>query len=239
MKIKYVFSLVIASVLGIGFSGCSVKAPLVKYDLDRKPSYETIRNPSLNTISTVEIGTNIYSKSYLFTDNTYQVTLLESAFGKSQYAMINYDVTSNPTLTSKLLTWNKPYINTMCGIGSVWQVCLTDEGNTGSFTHVGNYIYGAFSKLDKPAKYEIKPSPPIPRNDSFKYEALYQGKIGNKIKISFREFKNDMARPAFTQDIDYELEKDNNTIIGFKGLRVEVIKATNMDITYKVTKDYN
>jgi hypothetical protein len=48
-----------------------------------------------------------------------------------------------------------------------------------------------------------------------------------------------MARPSFTQDIDYELNKDGSTIIGFKGLRIEVIKATNIDITYKVVKDYN
>ncbi|MGZ8545817.1 MAG: hypothetical protein ACXWVU_00350 [Sulfuricurvum sp.] len=75
--------------------------------------------------------------------------------------------------------------------------------------------------------------------NSFKYEALYQGRIDNKIKISFREFKDDMARPAFTQDIDYELNKNGDTIVGFKGLRIKVIKATNMDITYSVIQDYN
>ena len=75
--------------------------------------------------------------------------------------------------------------------------------------------------------------------DSFKYEALYQGKIGNKIKISFREFIDDMVRPSFTQDIDYELEKDGTAIIGFKGLRIQVLQATNLNITYKVIKDYN
>lgn len=47
-----------------------------------------------------------------------------------------------------------------------------------------------------------------------------------------------MLRPAFTQDIEYELNKNNTTIIGFKGLRIEVIKATNLDITYKIIQDY-
>ncbi|MGZ5207947.1 MAG: hypothetical protein ACXWB0_02925 [Sulfuricurvum sp.] len=76
--------------------------------------------------------------------------------------------------------------------------------------------------------------------DSFKYEALYQGRIDNKIKISFREFKDDMARPAFTQDIDYELDnKNGEAIVGFKGLRIKILKATNMDITYSVIQDYN
>lgn len=74
---------------------------------------------------------------------------------------------------------------------------------------------------------------------TFKYQALYQGKVENKIKISFREFKDDMARPAFTQDIEYELEGNKPTIIGFKGLRIEVKKLTNLNITYSVIKDYN
>jgi len=47
-----------------------------------------------------------------------------------------------------------------------------------------------------------------------------------------------MSRPSFTQDIDYELNKNGNTIIGFKGLRIEILKATNIDITYRVIQDY-
>lgn len=73
---------------------------------------------------------------------------------------------------------------------------------------------------------------------SFKYDSLYQGKIGNKIKISFREFKDNRARPAFTQNVDYELNKSEPTIIGFKGLRIEVVEATNMSIKYNVIHDY-
>ena len=48
-----------------------------------------------------------------------------------------------------------------------------------------------------------------------------------------------MIRPAFEQIIDYELAQEGTTTIGFKGLRIEVLKATNMDITYKVLKDYD
>jgi hypothetical protein len=63
--------------------------------------------------------------------------------------------------------------------------------------------------------------------------------IDNKIKISFREFKNDIARPAFTQDIEYQLDENGKANVGFKGLRIEILKATNYDIEYKVVKDYN
>ena len=111
--------------------------------------------------------------------------------------------------------------------------------NENSFTHAVYSYKDIKYPLTNIAKYEIKPTPPTFNQDSFKYQALYQGKTDNKIKISFREFKDNMARPAFTQDIEYELDSKGTTTIGFKGLRIEVLKATNYDITYKVIKDYN
>jgi hypothetical protein len=139
-----------------------------------------------------------------------------------------------------LKKWSKigqDNINTMCFPSS--SICLSDPQNTGYFSHFGIGAQVGSNKLEQPVKYRITPSEPVIKEDSFKYTALYQGKTKNSIKISFREFNNDMARPAFTQDIDYELNADGSTTIGFKGLRIEVIKATNMELTYKVIKDYN
>lgn len=114
-----------------------------------------------------------------------------------------------------------------------------DKTNVFTYDVIPSGDNGTIDMLTQPLEYKIVPTPPMYDVDSFKYEALYQGKIDNKIKISFREFKDNTARPAFTQDIDYELNKSGDTIIGFKGLRIKVIKATNMDITYSVIHDYN
>jgi len=236
--VKRIISSAILIALSVGFNGCTIKYPTVKHDDTNQPINKIIHHPLLNVINNVDIGSNLYSKSYLFYDDTFNITLLESINEKS----VNYNVNKKPKLTTILYTWNEPYGNTMCTIRAKldkdWKVCLTDKNNTGSFTHIGNYMYGNYYKLNQPSKYKITPSDPIFNNESFKYVALYQGKIGNKIRISFREFINNMARPAFTQDIEYELEKDGITIIGFKGLRIEIIKVTNMNITYKVIKDY-
>jgi len=195
--------------------------------------------PKLNDISTVEIGENIYSKSYLFYGNTSLVTLLSLAVGQGFGWSVDTTNFKKP-VQGTLKKWAKigqDNINTMCFPSS--SLCLSDPQNTGSFTHFGIGAQVGSTTLDKPARYRITSSEPVIREDSFKYTALYQGKTQNSIKISFREFKNDMARPAFTQDIDYELNADGGATIGFKGLRIEVIKATNMDLTYKVIKDYN
>jgi len=70
-----------------------------------------------------------------------------------------------------------------------------------------------------------------------KQEFIYSGKIGNSIKFIYREFIDNLARPSFTQDIQYDL--DESSIVGFKGLKIEVISATNSLIKYKIISPFN
>jgi hypothetical protein len=235
-KWKIVFIVTISFV----FSGCGgLKYPTTFYDPSMTPKAEIVRNPELGVISRVEVGENLYTKSYLFYSNTKQVTLLEPAIGNGFGAYVD-TTKSQKTLVGELKKWDtigQTDINTFC-IEDTF-VCLTDMNNSGYFTHFGAYAQVGSNKLNKPAKYIINSMPPSLKEDSFKYEALYQGRIDNKIKISFREFKNDIARPAFTQDIEYQLDENGKANVGFKGLRIEILKATNYDIEYKVVKDYN
>lgn len=73
---------------------------------------------------------------------------------------------------------------------------------------------------------------PVPQKDYFKQEFIYNGRVGNALKFTYREFVDDLARPAFTQELQYDLSESN--IIGFRGLRIEVINASNTKIEYKV-----
>lgn len=66
---------------------------------------------------------------------------------------------------------------------------------------------------------------------------LYSGKIGNRITLGYREFKDEIARPAFSNDVAYDLTE--STVLGYKGARLEVINATNTEITYKVIAGFN
>ena len=71
----------------------------------------------------------------------------------------------------------------------------------------------------------------------YKQEFIFNGKVGSSLKFIYREYINDMARPAFNQDLQYDLNESN--VIGFKGLRIEVIKATNTNIEYKILSSFN
>jgi len=56
------------------------------------------------------------------------------------------------------------------------------------------------------------------------------------VKVSYREFKGGLARPAFTQDVSYQMDPDGTTTIAFRGLRIKVLKATRESITYVVNQ---
>ena len=78
---------------------------------------------------------------------------------------------------------------------------------------------------------------PVTGKEYFKQEFIYNGKIGNGLKFIYREFVDDTARPAFTQDLQYDLTESD--IIGFKGLRIKIINATNTKIEYVVLNNFN
>jgi hypothetical protein len=64
----------------------------------------------------------------------------------------------------------------------------------------------------------------------FKQELLYNGRAGNTIKLSYREYRYDIARAAFTQDLIYDLTESK--IIGFRDMQIEILNATNTDINF-------
>jgi hypothetical protein len=71
--------------------------------------------------------------------------------------------------------------------------------------------------------------------DFVRKELLYSGKSANTIKVSYREFRGGFAAPAFSQNLEYDLNESKT--INFQKFTLEVLSATNQAITYKVVKD--
>ncbi len=70
---------------------------------------------------------------------------------------------------------------------------------------------------------------------SFKAELIYSGITKNTIHITYREFINDLARPAFYQELRYDLSESN--LITFRSLRINVLEADNAGIKFQVMDD--
>lgn len=78
---------------------------------------------------------------------------------------------------------------------------------------------------------------PVLSANSFQQTLIYSGRIGNKINVGYREFSNSLARPAFNNNVEYDL--GNSKTIGYKGAKIEIIEATNEFIKYQVITNFN
>ena len=97
----------------------------------------------------------------------------------------------------------------------------------------GYWNGGSVTYFDKP-KNDIIEKMDMPQKDSFLQELIYNGRSKDAIKVSYREFKDDFARPAFQQDLSYDLSDSKE--IGFRGAIIEVVEATNTYIKFVVKK---
>ena len=71
---------------------------------------------------------------------------------------------------------------------------------------------------------------------SYVQEVIYNGRIDDNLKFIYREYSGDMIRPAFTQDVQYDLSSSD--IIGFKSLRLRILSATNTNIRYELISNF-
>jgi hypothetical protein len=78
---------------------------------------------------------------------------------------------------------------------------------------------------------------PIESVDSFQQALIYSGRVGNRVRIGYREFSTSLARPAFNNEAEYDLN-DSKTI-GYKNARLEILDATNESIRYRVLSNFN
>lgn len=73
---------------------------------------------------------------------------------------------------------------------------------------------------------------------NLKQQLIYNGRVGDYVKFLYRELsEGKYLRPPFTQEIQYDLNEGKT--IGFRGARLEIIEATNREITYIVRRHFN
>lgn len=112
--------------------------------------------------------------------------------------------------------------------------CFVDKNGDGSFDQVkvASEVNWWGADLKPPAKYQVGEIV-IPKLDAMKRELLYQGYSKGVLKLSYREYVNDMARPAFFQDVTYDVDTFP-TEVSFKAARLKLLKAGNNGIEYIV-----
>jgi hypothetical protein len=83
-----------------------------------------------------------------------------------------------------------------------WDDCLIDKNEDGFFELVSFNEVGGSKPVNPPVAYRREL---VPVNGagghSFRQTLTYLGKSGTEVRVSYREYADDMARPAFTEDL--------------------------------------
>ena len=74
------------------------------------------------------------------------------------------------------------------------------------------------------------------KENSFQQTIEYAGKSGNILKFVYSEFTKGLARDAFNREFQVDLSEGN--VLAFKGALIEIESATNINIRYKVIRNF-
>ena len=107
-------------------------------------------------------------------------------------------------------------------------ILLIDNDGDGMFDE-GYHSAGGKKKLKNPIIVEWEQSS---RSKGYKRELIYQGRDGDNLKLFFREFADDFRRPAYDQEVQYDLSK--SSFVQFKGLTISVEEANNEYLIYTI-----
>lgn len=70
---------------------------------------------------------------------------------------------------------------------------------------------------------------------AFRAQLIYSGVDGNTLNAVYREFAGDLIRPAFTQELQYDLSASSE--IGYRSVRIDVVEASNATVRFRVLDD--
>jgi len=118
--------------------------------------------------------------------------------------------------------------------------CLVDVDRDGTFDQAMFATREKYFPLAAKVPYSMTESENVTESKgAFRADFIYQGYARGVLRFSYREFRDGLARPAFTQELTYEAETDGTATIGFKGMRIKVLKATNQNVTYVIERGMN
>lgn len=213
-------------------SGCAAGTivPLTRYNTGKKPP--------LNQISEANVGDPIYAEfDYIESSG---VRLTEGYNASYSIGTISIPpggflhglrIGDEIQYCSKEKTYNDPVF------GPMEVVCFSGAEN------------GTFTKLRHSTVFFVPwrtPEAPVPFKKASiskdakgkKTELLYEGLSGDTIRVVYREYIDNFARPAFFQEVTYNLNKEGPTELRFKGVKMRILKADNNGIQYVIKNGF-
>ncbi|TPE64468.1 hypothetical protein FJQ54_01440 [Sandaracinobacter neustonicus] len=114
--------------------------------------------------------------------------------------------------------------------------CLIDRTPVNHiFTEKASGLGTGKIQLAKPVPYEVGHYVDTPGDKgTFRQQLSFLGVSGSTLRFSYREFVNDMARPAFTDEVTFTLSGTFPETITYKDVVIDVLGISNAGLRYVV-----
>jgi hypothetical protein len=196
-------------------AGCAISLP--------PGELETITTPAVGALATREVGES----------------LLEYKVGRT-YAGIHFPYPQILPYVGTTFTvsgdWAASSREEIVYCGTAKQMIVAINIGGGPVDLPPRQICVSRATLDKAGTKYTRGKVVLADGTSFKQELVYQGRSGSTVRVAYREFSGDLIRPAFAQDLSFDMAQGK--VIGFRGVRVEVEKADNTSISYRVLNSF-
>ena len=133
----------------------------------------------------------------------------------------SYRINPTDVLRTARLATRRPIVGLRTADSRPGQLCLRFQDVANSLCAEANFQRAAVT---------------VPNREAFHMELLYSGRHGTKLKVDYREFGGDHARPAFYNSVEYDMSRSR--LIGYKGARIEVVSFSNESIQYRVLNSF-
>lgn len=226
-------------------AGCVTVESLNKIE----PVYSRFYDPELNTSAYVDVGSSLYSSgvkySYKEGIRINNECIGDPGLGPNRWKLrkgIYFAGAYSNTHTLYFGTKDS-YLLIKNSAGGLFYpivggLAINNSDPNDFSIHNGGPVLLSGLKISPKPVFERIENIEITTPDSFKREILYNGKQGNTIFMSYREFEGNMARPAFTQNLTFEMVDGDDNFIGTKGLRIKVLDYSNTGILYEVISPF-
>lgn len=216
--------------------GCSTVTVL---ESNGVPEERIGKIPEIGVESSATVGSQLFSQFRYWSKSGYRIKgdyNSRLALGRIKVSEGDFVVRAAVDGQVVYCTEKYAYIDPLTGPFAT--ACFVDIGEVGKFVKV-KARPGAIwfeNNIVPPIRYE-RSELIAPKADSFKHELLYQGFSKGTLRLSYREYINDMARPSFFQDVSYDIGS-YPTEITFKTVRLQILGTDNNRIKYKVLSDF-
>jgi hypothetical protein len=115
--------------------------------------------------------------------------------------------------------------------------CFIDDDGDGTFDRAARGSIGGAKEMAAPARYNRLTTVDLPAGgNGFERRILYQGAEGGNLKLSYREFSNDIARLPFSEELSIPLTANFPQQFAAKGLIFTVFSIDGLGLKYQLDK---